>query len=83
MVDKSGRRLGGGENYRRGLSRIHTAVESDQIACSKKNTHHYKMMRAINTSNDQPDYLCVGKLNIVPSRTPALGQRWVMVLRLE
>ena len=24
----------------------------------------------------------LGKLNTVPSRTPALGQRWVMVLRL-
>lgn len=27
-------------------------------------------------------YLLLGKLNIVPSRTPAEGQRWVMVLRL-
>jgi hypothetical protein len=24
----------------------------------------------------------LGKLNTAPSRTPALGQRWVMVLRL-
>jgi hypothetical protein len=27
-------------------------------------------------------YLLLGKLNIAPSRTPADGQRWVMVLRL-
>ena len=26
-------------------------------------------------------YLLLGKLNMVPSRTPAEGQRWVMVLR--
>lgn len=27
-------------------------------------------------------YRLLGKLNTVPSRTPAEGQRWVMVLRL-
>ncbi len=27
-------------------------------------------------------YLLLGKLNTAPSRTPALGQRWVIVLRL-
>ena len=27
-------------------------------------------------------YRLLGKLNTAPSRTPALGQRWVMVLRL-
>lgn len=27
-------------------------------------------------------YLLLGKLNIAPSRTPALGQRCVIVLRL-
>ena len=30
----------------------------------------------------QISYLLLGKLNMVPSRTPAEGQRWVMVLRL-
>jgi len=30
----------------------------------------------------QAAYRLLGKLNTVPSRTPAEGQRWVMVLRL-
>ena len=30
----------------------------------------------------KPFQRLLGKLNTAPSRTPALGQRWVMVLRL-
>lgn len=34
------------------------------------------------SNQSRAPYRLLGKLNTVPSRTPAEGQRWVMVLRL-
>ena len=43
----------------------------------------YYPIKIINKQNIyQKSYLLDGKLNMVPSLTPAEGQRWVMVLRL-